>query len=60
MIKVVGVDPEHIYEVTCTECASKLEYVLTDTKRGSGGDYSGDTWTYYYIDCPTCSSKVEV
>jgi hypothetical protein len=60
MVKVVGRDKVAVKRITCQSCASILEYTLKDTKTYTAGDYSGDTWTQYYIDCPVCCKKVNV
>lgn len=57
MVKVVGKDPKAIKQVTCKSCASILEYTLSEVKSYKAGDYSGDTWMEYYVDCPECGSK---
>jgi len=60
MVKVVGRDESAVKRVTCRSCASILEYKLSEIKSYQAGDYSGDTWMEYYIDCPDCSKKVIV
>ena len=60
MVKVIGKDPDFVHTVSCDNCAALLQYVKREVKRGTAGDYSGDTWYYYYIECPECDHRVDV
>ena len=60
MAKVVGRDEKAVKRITCLNCASILEYTPSEAVTKRGGDYSGDTWTYKIINCPTCGLFVEI
>lgn len=49
MPKVVGKDPKHIFKVTCTNCASILEFTLSEVCTDRDG---------WYFDCPECTNKI--
>lgn len=58
MVKVLGKDNTHIHQVTCKNCASILEYTLSEVKHYMKYDYGGDADIYYYIECPSCFDGV--
>lgn len=57
-IRVIGHDPEAARRVTCPECASRLEYVLSDETRGERSIMGRDTETVWWIACPSCKAHV--
>jgi len=51
MVKIVGRDENAVKRITCRECASILEYTISEQKTRK---YSacGEVDTLTYIDCP--------
>lgn len=60
MIKVIGQDPNFVYQVTCHNCASVLEYTQEDTTTEVLSDYLGAGHKSTFLMCPTCSSKIKL
>ena len=62
VVKIVNPepDPSVVKRVVCRNCGVKLEYVPMDVKSDTRKDYGGGSDTYYWIDCPECSSAVHV
>ena len=60
MVKVVGKNNAMVKEVTCSNCASKLEYTSSETVGRKKTDYTGDTRTWRIIVCPECKNDVIV
>ena len=60
MVKVIGKNSAMIKETTCSQCASKLEYTNSEAKTRSRTDYTGDTSSWQYIECPECKHEVIV
>lgn len=58
MVKVVGVAPEAVKQVTCRNCASILEYTKSEVKECYGRDYSGCSDCREWIVCPSCGKEV--
>lgn len=58
MVEIVGVDPAQKHRITCTGCASILEYTKSEVKEYHGTDYSGGSDGQEWIDCPKCGKKV--
>ena len=59
-IIVLGVDNNHVKEVSCHNCASKLSYVDSDTKREIHYDHGGGSDAYDMLTCPVCQYKITV
>lgn len=57
MVKVVGVDPQHVKRTTCRNCASVLEYTQCEVKNFTSYDYGGGSDIVYYVNCPNCGNK---
>lgn len=57
MIKVIT---KHVWETTCRNCNSTLQYEYSDIKRKTVSDYTGDKETVKYIKCPVCLHDVSV
>lgn len=45
MVVIVGKDPKKVRCCTCNNCASILEYTLSETRTRLVCDYSGDSET---------------
>lgn len=61
MVKVVGVDEEHIKKISCSNCAAKLEYTESEVRNlWSGTDYGGGSDGADGFNCPNCGSLVHV
>ncbi len=58
MVKVVGQAPEAVKNITCTNCASKLEYTQSEVKVYHGTDYGGGPDGKEWIGCPQCGKEV--
>lgn len=52
VVKVIGHDARHVYVVSCSYCASILEYVRKDASSEHGSDE--------FIKCPACNKHVSV
>lgn len=59
-VKIVGEDKQKIKEVSCSNCALRLEYTMADTTTEKRTDYTGDTDTYRVLVCPKCSERIIV
>ena len=59
-VQKIGTDDKVKRQVTCRECGSILEYLVIDIKSRTVLDYTGDSDTYYWIDCPECRNEVPV
>lgn len=60
MVSIVGLDKRAVKRVTCRDCASKLEYTLSEVQTYTSHDYGGGSDTHHFIDCPKCSQHVDV
>ena len=60
MVKVIGKDESAIKRITCRNCASILEYTLSEVKESHGQDISGCSDGYAWILCPSCLVRVVV
>lgn len=60
MVAVVGKDPGAVKRVTCHECASILEYTLSEVQKEFSTDYTGSRDEYRYVKCPACFNEVRV
>jgi uncharacterized protein with PIN domain len=61
MVIVVGKDKKAVYEITCHNCASILEYTMSETiERKCNQDYLGDFDIRRFINCPACGQAVMV
>ena len=60
MIKVIGQDPNFVYQVTCHNCASVLEYTQQDTTAEVLSDDLGERYKSTFLMCPTCPSKIKL
>ena len=60
MVKVLGIDTSEVQEITCRNCASRLEFTRNEVVHSTYTDYGGGTDKFDYITCPTCGKKVEV
>lgn len=60
MITIINSAPAAsvVKRMVCQECGVTLEYTPKDVKSCTHADYTGSKDTYYYIECPACSSKV--
>ncbi len=52
-------DPSVLRIVICKNCGRKLRYAPIDVQSRVVTDYSGDSDTIYWIDCP-CKAKPNV
>ena len=60
MATVIGKNLQHIKQCTCIECASVVEYTLSEVEDYIHHDYGGGKDTVYYIVCPACGYKIKV
>lgn len=59
-IKIIGTDDQHVKQVSCRKCASRLEYTLSDTTTYTSYDYGGGSDTYRSLRCPKCGYDINV
>lgn len=57
MIKVIR---KQVYQVTCSECKSDLEYDYGDIQTKMSSDYLGDKEIKKIIVCPVCLGSVTI
>lgn len=57
MVKVVGRDETAVKRITCKNCASVLEYMLSEVKIYRGTDYGGGSEGAEWVDCPNCGRQ---
>ena len=57
MAKVVGRDESAVKRITCKNCASILEYTLSEVQEYSGIDYSGGPDGCEWVVCPNCGNN---
>lgn len=59
MVEVVGIDLTKLKRISCSGCASILQYQENEVK-----DYEtssmGDSGRKWYIDCPKCGKEVTI
>lgn len=60
MVKVVGRDESSVQNVTCSSCASILEYTTCEAESYKSYDYGGGYDTYYSIKCPNCGEDINL
>jgi len=60
MVAIVGKDLSRILRVTCSGCASILEYTKSETRQVKHYDYTGGCDIYCVINCPCCSKEINV
>jgi RNase P subunit RPR2 len=60
MPTIVGKDPEKVRRCTCNNCASILEYTLSETRTRVVFDYSGDSETIRELTCSGCGHVIQV
>lgn len=58
MAKVVGKDKKAVKRVTCSGCASIVEYTQNEVKEINGRDYGGGPDGCTYITCPQCQKRI--
>jgi hypothetical protein len=58
MAKVIGKDDQHVHKVTCSKCASMVEYVLNEVQERHGTDYGGGPDGCKWIVCPGCDKDI--
>lgn len=59
-VRVVGVDPTKVMQVSCGHCASRLEYTNSDVQKRIYRDYTGSADEVRYVKCPACGHEVHV
>lgn len=52
--------PSVVKEVICKHCGATLEYVPADIQERRISDYTGGTDIVYFINCPSCETKINV
>lgn len=57
-IEVIGKDESLKERITCTNCASILEYLPLDVHKDTVWGYGGDRDVVKYIVCPCCTINV--
>ena len=60
MVSIVGLAKSAVKRVTCRNCASKLEYTLSEVQSFTSHDYGGGSDLNHYINCPKCNQQVVV
>jgi len=60
MATIIGKEPREIRRCSCRNCASIIEYTLSETTTRWVSDYSGDRETIRELRCPGCGNNVEV
>lgn len=60
MAKIVGRDEKAVKQVTCRNCAARIEYTASETTSHVHHDYGGGSDTYYYLKCPKCSEDINL
>lgn len=61
MATVVGKDPSFIKRVTCSNCASIVEYTMSETREEKRNhDYLGDYDIVRVLNCPSCGKEMQV
>jgi hypothetical protein len=60
MVKVIGSDPQYVHRVTCKNCSSILEYLLSEVNEFIHYDYAGGSDLCRFIKCPQSDKKVYV
>ena len=62
MVRVIskGPDKSVVKEVICRHCGAVLEYVPRDIKHKTYRDLTGSTDDYCWIECPECSTHIQV
>ncbi len=58
MIKILGQDSSINKEITCKNCATRLQYNPVDERHDYSTDYTGCKDTYSYLTCLCCGQKV--
>lgn len=59
-VEKVGFDDSLVKRISCKNCAAILSYLPKDVKSHLmyfRGECEG---TFYFIDCPSCKSRVEI
>ena len=60
MATIIGKAPSAMRQVTCRECASIIEYTLSETTTRLVSDYSGDREMIRELKCPGCGVAIQV
>lgn len=62
MVTVVKKDPHPsvVKELICRHCGATLQYTPSDLKSYKHCDYGGGCDVYYFINCPSCDTKINV
>lgn len=61
MATVVGKDPQFVRRCTCGNCASVIEYTLSETREEKRNhDYLGDYDIVRVLNCPSCGKEIQV
>lgn len=60
MAKVIGKSPEYVKQITCRNCASIIEYTLSECKQKAVKDYTGTSDIETYLKCPSCNERIYV
>lgn len=60
MVQIVGKAKEAVKRVTCRNCASILEYTMSETRKHTYRDISGCGELDYLITCPGCGKEIKV
>lgn len=61
MAIVVGKDPKYVRRVTCTHCASIVEYTQSETRQvRRNWDYLGDSDLVRVLNCAGCGKEIQV
>jgi hypothetical protein len=60
MATILGKEPREVRRCTCRNCASIIEYTLSETTTRWVSDYSGDREQIRELQCPGCSSRIQV
>lgn len=59
MVKIVGLDEDELHRVTCKNCASILEYTMSEAKIKCHSNSRNDVvMVEDYIQCPKCDISV--
>jgi RNase P subunit RPR2 len=60
MATIVGKEPREVRRCTCRNCASIIEYTLSETSTRMVSDYGGDRELIRELKCPGCGDMINV
>ena len=60
MAIIVGKDQSMVRRCTCDNCASIIEYTLSETTTRMVSDYIGDLEQIRELACPGCGERITV